>query len=66
MTACKMFIGEHSSVLINLDSIEFAECPDACGNEYIIHFRSGASITLTHGNARMFLAAWTEYNKLPN
>jgi len=63
-----LFVGEHCSVMINLDNIEFAmmpltpiegtthDIPDPSRVE--VFFKSGASIMLEHGNAKMFIKAW--------
>jgi hypothetical protein len=56
--ASKFFTGEHSTVLINFDNVEYAESEGPSGGDITIHFRSGKEIVLSHGNADMFRKQW--------
>lgn len=61
------FTGDHSTVLINLDNVEFALTPGHVGEgvSVTIFFRSGIKHTLHDGNARMFIEAWHDASKTP-
>ena len=60
-----LFIGEHSTISINMDLIEFVAASAFAGSDEptTVHMQSGKKIVLTHGNKTMFAAAWERYWK---
>lgn len=60
-----LFTGEHSTILINLDHVVFAETPGHGGDDmYVqIHFINGMTRRLRNGNARMFMDAWRTHSE---
>ena len=65
MARKNIFIGEHFTVMINLDHVECATGQPHEGDPDILYvsLRSGKSLELTHGNSRMFRTAWREYHE---
>lgn len=55
------FVGEHSTVMINLREVTFATGGPCNNDNVFVHFKNGASLTLSNQNANMFRKAWREY-----
>jgi hypothetical protein len=63
MMRSNIFIGEHGTIRINLDRVEFVKAPPAAGSPdpTIVHMMSGKEIILKHGSRDMFERAWRAY-----
>ena len=67
------FCGEHSTIRINLDAVDYTETLDndgirtpSIGSVIRVHFRSGNHIDLKHGNKYLFEEAWDKLNRSPS
>lgn len=63
MSTNHAFTGEHSTILMNLDAVEFATSQGYAASDVHVHFKSGKDIILKHGNAEMFMRAWKTYQQ---
>ncbi len=64
------FTGEHSSTMINLDAVSYAEKIDEEGDltpgpgNVRVYFKNGPpSLLLTHNTAMMFCRVWREHSE---
>lgn len=58
MSTNTFFTGEHSTMLINMNYVVYAESEGPHGGDLSVFMINGTKLKLTHGNADMFRKRW--------